>query len=72
MSCDKLRENIVNQIKDLMQKRNMTRKELAEKLGVDISRVSKILNGNKISNLNKLCELVRVLDGELEIVIKPK
>lgn len=58
---------VIENIKEIMQERNVPTKVVANNLGVDVSTISKILNGHrelKVSELAKIAQSleVRIID----------
>ena len=56
----------------LMEHRNISKKELAERLGTSQAYITKIFRGNANFTLASMTKLVRSLDAKLEIQIVPK
>ncbi len=61
-------EKIVKRLKDL----NMSRVELANKLGVSKAFVTKLLNGNPNLTIKTMISIVKALDCKLELDLCPK
>lgn len=60
------------ELHQLMKRRGISKKELAEKLGKSQPYITKILRGNVNFTIESMVKLVRVLDGELNIHVTPK
>lgn len=58
-------------IKNLMEQKNISIKELAEILGVSFQSVSKYINGKSFPNLDHLISLAVALDVRLQELIIP-
>lgn len=61
-------EDIARQLKAARLRKNLSQRDLAEKVGVPQSHISKIENGNVDIRLSSLIEFARVLDLELSLV----
>lgn len=56
-----IKTELFNMVQDYMDKNNMNRTELAEKLGVSKGYISQILNGNSDHRISKLVSLATQL-----------
>ena len=55
-----------------MEKKSITRTELAERLGVSKAYISKFLNYGSNVTIKKLIEIAHALDCDVDIPLKPK
>lgn len=56
-------------IKDILSDKNMTSKELAEKMGKAPQYVSNIINGGKGASISTLTEVAKALDFDLSYLL---
>lgn len=56
----------------LMKKRNITKKELSERLNTSQAYITKIFRGNANFTIQTMTRLARALDGDLHIQVTPK
>ncbi len=63
--------DISYQLKELMRKKGLTKKQLAEKMGVKPSYITKIFGGGNIS-IKTIAKVLAALEVESEIVLKEK
>lgn len=61
-------EDIARQLKAARLRKNLSQRDLAEKVGVPQSHISRIENGNVDIRISSLIEFARVLDLELSLV----
>lgn len=61
-------EDIARTLKEARERKNLSQRELGEKVGVPQSHISKIENGRVDLKLSSLIEFARVLDLELTLV----
>ncbi|MDZ7661644.1 helix-turn-helix transcriptional regulator [Thiohalophilus sp.] len=61
-------EDIARQLKAARLRKNLSQRDLAEKVGVPQSHISRIENGNVDIRVSSLIEFARVLDLELSLV----
>ena len=52
-------------IKEVLNEKGMTSKELSEKMGKSPQNISNIINGLKGISLSTLCEIAKLLDVEI-------
>lgn len=62
---------ITYKIESLMELQKISRKELAERLGVSKSSISRILNGNRNMTLETLTKVAYALGCKPEVKLKP-
>jgi len=58
-------------LKKLMEKKNMTKKQLAEKMGVKPSYITKIFSGSNIS-IKTVAKVLAALEVDAEILLKER
>ena len=61
--------NIGQRISQLRKQSNMSQKELAEKLGVNPSTVSKYMNQNKYPSLDTFANICEILDVSADEIL---
>ena len=61
---------ITEEIVKLLEENNMTRRQLADKLGITKSAVSRLLNNGSNLTLKRLISIAKALNGELNIQLK--
>jgi len=64
--------DIAERVCERMEEQNISRADLAKKLGVSRAFVTKLLNGNPNMTVKTLLLLARALDCELDISFPPK
>ena len=55
-------EHIQKRLRDAIEESNLTQKEIAEKLGINPSTVSKYMRLNKYPSLDTFANLCKILD----------
>ncbi|WP_025209562.1 helix-turn-helix domain-containing protein [Hippea sp. KM1] len=63
--------DISYQLKKLMEKKNMTKKQLAKKMGVKPSYITKIFSGSNIS-IKTIAKVLAALEIDAEILLKER
>ena len=63
--------DISYQLKKLMEKKKMTKKQLAEKMGVKPSYITKIFSGSNIS-IKTIAKVLAALEIDAEILLKER
>lgn len=63
--------NLVDRIQEVLQKKGMTQKDLAEALGKNESEISKWLSVGHNMTLKTIAKIEEVLEAEILIVPKP-
>ena len=53
---------VIENIKEICSERGISRKELAEKMGVDESNISRLLTGKRGLNINTLAKIAQILN----------
>jgi HTH-type transcriptional regulator/antitoxin HipB len=67
----KLNEEIIGElIRQTRQKQNLTQEELAKKLGVNKSNISKMENNIKSMRIDTLMKVLNVLDAKVSIQVE--
>lgn len=68
-----IKTTIGNNVKKLMQKKNMSNSDLARLLGIKTGSdyINRIINGNISIGVERLCQLSVVLGVEVDFLIKP-
>ena len=66
---DKLEEEIVSRIKEMMDRRGVNQSELAKELGVHQYDVSRMLNGKPFPSISQLKLIANYLDSDLYYLI---
>ena len=66
---DKLEEEIVSRIKEMMVRRGVNQSELAKELGVHQYDVSRMLNGKPFPSISQLKLIANYLDSDLYYLI---
>jgi ribosome-binding protein aMBF1 (putative translation factor) len=61
---------VMNEIKDLLKKKNWNKKKLAEELGTSQSYISQLFSANKLINTKLIGKLERVLKVRFNIEMK--
>ncbi len=67
---ENIRTELFNMVQDYLEDNNMSRKELAEKLGVSKGYISQILNGDSDHRLSKIVSLATALGKAPYIYLK--
>lgn len=70
LSARILTAGILNDIKDISDSKNLTRKMLAEKIGTSASYLTQLYRGNKLLNFITLAKLKKALDIQIEIRVQ--
>lgn len=68
----KLIEKITDQIDDIMEKKDISRAQLAERLGLSRASITQSLDGNTNFTLKKLARYLTALDADIELKIIDK
>lgn len=71
-AAEKAKLSFVSELEKLIQKRGITRKEYAEKLGKSQPYVSKVFRGEENFTIKTMTTLLKALDGKLSIHATPK
>lgn len=69
---EKLRLEIMEQVLELMERMNITRAELARKLGCSNAYITKLLNGSENLTLLKLTQIASVLHSTIDVTFVPQ
>lgn len=67
LSARVMTAGILNEIKEISDSKNITRKSLAELIGTSASYLTQLYRGNKLLNFITLAKLKKALDIEIEI-----
>ena len=68
---DKAAVDFTEGLCEMMQKHGVSRAELARRIGVNRSYITKILRGNANLTLETMVKLTRAVDGDLEVRVRP-
>jgi transcriptional regulator with XRE-family HTH domain len=63
---------VTNETDWFMRERNLTRADLAARMGVSPGRVSQVLSGGENLTLRTLASLAAALDAQFEVELKPR
>lgn len=58
------------QLKELRQQKNMTQQQLADKVGIDKTQISKIEKGTRNLTIETIARIVHALGGSFDLNIK--
>jgi len=61
--------NFQEKLVELMKERNITQKELAKKIGIDETAMSRYANGSRTPRIDILANLARELDVTIEYLV---
>ncbi|MBP6671684.1 MAG: helix-turn-helix transcriptional regulator [Bacteroidetes bacterium] len=64
--------DITEQILDQVNRQNLSRSQLAQKLNCSNAYISKLLNGSENMTLKKIVQIAQVLDCRLDVALVPK
>ena len=67
MTLEKLVEELLVEIRVLMTRQQLTQQDLAKKMGISSTVVSRILSGKHIIRLDTLFRIAQALGKELEV-----
>lgn len=68
----RVRDELLKAFLDAKDERGLTQKALADELGVDSARISRILNGEENLTLRSVAELACVLDREVDFALRKR
>jgi transcriptional regulator with XRE-family HTH domain len=63
--------DVTESVCELLQKQNVKRKELAQRLGVDKSYITQLLDGNSNMTLKTISDVLFCLDSRARIKVEP-
>ncbi len=66
--AEKIHFDFIFLLKDLMENQGITKKQLAESLGVAPSYITQLFNGSKLVNLKTLAKIQQLFDLKFKIV----
>lgn len=69
---DSIQLDLIDQLEEIMDRNNISKRELSEKLGVTKSFISQLFSGDKKLNLNHIAALVFYLNIKVDVDIEEK
>lgn len=69
---EKLKIKIMEDFLEVMERKNVSRSELAKRLGCSNAYITKLLQGTQNLTLQKLVEIALVLDCDLSVAFTPR